>query len=342
MNDINKVYENFYGYNILDCAVKEKNHFFCVAKEDYSEKLEKGEIDGPPATESLTTRVVSIKLVDESEMILNHIELYGFLHPIYCEVSYEETAKPIVMDLRSNAWVNNPPGNGIEKPLNGFKVGGPMRGGIRKLRSYSGVVMACTGNRGLMLRKGIEDWALFEPPIPIDDANKKEDRGFKDFDVFSMQDIYAVGGNSDVWRFDGKAWLRVDFPSNWGPRAVCCADDGYVYIGLGGGTVYRGREDTWQKIYEDRMTIPFKDMVWYENKVWCTSDYGVWVIEDGKLSPADIPSAVKICAGNLSTRDGVLLVAGHGGAAYKYNGKWQVLFHAHALRELAQSRSQSS
>jgi hypothetical protein len=332
-------YQIFLGYNPLDCVVKDKNHFYFVAKEDYTEWPGRDELDLPPASEDLTTRVISIQLEGEAEVTVKHIKLYGFLYPIYCELSYEETVKPVVMDVASNAWVNNPPSNGKEKPIAAFRDGGPLRGGITRLRSYSGAVIASSNNRDLLIRKGVEDWGVFEPPLPIDLNNKQEDRGFKDFDAFSMQDIYAAGGKGDVWRFDGKEWLCVDIPLKRKPSAICCAGDGYVYIGLEGGTVLRGRENSWEKIHEDRMVLPYKDMVWYENKVWCTSDYGVWVIEDGILRPADIPSDIKICAGNLSTRDGVLLIAGHGGAAYKRDGAWNVLFHAYKLKEQARDHS---
>ena len=68
------------------------------------------------------------------------------------------------------------------------------------------------------------------------------------------------------------------------------------------------------------MTLAFKDMVWFDGKVWCTSDYGLWVIKDGKLKEAELPAEVTACAGNLSVGDGVMLLAGMYGATV-YDGK---------------------
>ena len=116
--------------------------------------------------------------------------------------------------------------------------------------------------------------------------------------------------------------------------AVCCAGDGYVYIGGSHGATFKGRNDEWICLYEGKkaenqlpnMILGFKDMVWYEDRVWCTSDYGIWTIKNDKLEVADVPSFVKRCAGNLSTADGVLLVAGYGGASFLENGEWKLIY----------------
>lgn len=45
----------------------------------------------------------------------------------------------------------------------------------------------------------------------------------------------------------------------------------------------------------------------------------------------------QICAGNLSARDGILLVAGHGGAAFHEDGQWKVIFHSHEMTTAARA-----
>ena len=74
-------------------------------------------------------------------------------------------------------------------------------------------------------------------------------------------------------------------------------------------------------------------MLWYQDRVWCTSEYGVWWIQDDKVVPADIPGSAKICAGNLSARDGVLMLAGFNGVAMLENGEWNTLFRYHDMVE---------
>ena len=149
------------------------------------------------------------------------------------------------------------------------------------------------------------------------------DGGFHAIAGFSASDIYCVGGKGDAWRYDGQRWYQCVVPTNMYFRSVCCAGDGYVYIGMQSGSVMRGREDSWEIIHRDEMTLPFKDMVWFDGKVWCTSDYGLWVIENGKLKEADVPPEVKACSGNLSVGDGVMLLAGMYGATVYDGHEWR-------------------
>lgn len=48
------------------------------------------------------------------------------------------------------------------------------------------------------------------------------------------------------------------------------------------------------------LTLPFRQMVWYENCVWATSDYGVWQIIGDDVVQPDLPSEVKMCTGYIS------------------------------------------
>jgi len=190
--------------------------------------------------------------------------------------------------------------------------------------------------RALFERERIGTWRLIGSELPYTySPSTTLDFGFEDFDAFSPTDMVAVGGAGDVWEFNGQTWRQCAFPTNWGLSAVCCGGDGQVYICAGGGTIYRSRGDRWTRVAEADFALAFKDMVWYEDQLWCTSDYGLWTFDGKALREADVPSGVKICAGNLATRDGVLLVAGYGGAAFKRDGEWTVIFHDYALRELA-------
>ncbi|MNF88094.1 hypothetical protein D3C84_705800 [compost metagenome] len=151
--------------------------------------------------------------------------------------------------------------------------------------------------------------------------------GFESLDGFSRSDVYAAGGKGDVWHFNGQQWRRIDFPSNLAIETVCCGGDGRVYISGYEGHTFVGRGDTWKKIRtREDISLAFKDMVWYEDRVWCTNDYGVWWIVGDQLVKANIPAFAQISAGHLSARDGVLLLAGFYGAAYLENGQWHQIF----------------
>lgn len=73
------------------------------------------------------------------------------------------------------------------------------------------------------------------------------------------------------------------FPTNKLLYTVCCAGDGFVYIADFDGAIWKGRNEQWTQITHGGMTMPFLDMGWFDGRLWCASDYGIWVLEDDKL-----------------------------------------------------------
>jgi hypothetical protein len=75
-------------------------------------------------------------------------------------------------------------------------------------------------------------------------------------------------------------------------------------------------------------------MVWFQDKVWATSDYGIWTISEDQVEKPLLSSEVIACSGSMTVGDGVLLVAGEGGAAFHNGSLWQRLF---LQREMTQA-----
>jgi hypothetical protein len=116
--------------------------------------------------------------------------------------------------------------------------------------------------------------------------------------------------------------------------AVCCGGDGNVYISDVYGGTWVGGGDSWKKLKGLSLSIALRDMVWYENRVWASNDYGLYWIDKGKLSYADVPPEISACAGSLSVGDGVMLLAGYGGAAFKEDGKWEQILLFDTMEKL--------
>ena len=190
-------------------------------------------------------------------------------------------------------------------------------------------------------RVGVNDWESFcyDLPVPTakeyDDSAKRSAMLFEDIDGFNEADMVVVGGKGVVWQLQGKSWRQVAFPSNMYLHSVCCGGDGHVYIGAQSGTIFKGRGDQWKMIHRGQFTLPFKDMVWHQGQLWCTSDYGLWTLQGGELVQADVPSEIYVCAGNLSVGDGVMLMAGTHGAAFHDGQRWQLIFNQHAMEQRA-------
>ncbi|MCL1792102.1 MAG: hypothetical protein FWG40_12325 [Peptococcaceae bacterium] len=212
-----------------------------------------------------------------------------------------------------------------DEPL-ASKKGSFVRGAVTHMKMIDGWLYACTGRRGLGKRLSKGKWKSFSECFPVPEEGDY-DKGFEDFDAFNESDIYLAGGKGDIWHFDGKKARQIPIPTNANLETVCCGGDGEVYVSGSKGMTFHGRGDRWEKVeneepYEDPTTLPFRDMVWYEDKVWATNDFGLWVIENNIIKKADVPEWVFDCSGDLSVGDGVLLLSGRAGAVFRENGEW--------------------
>lgn len=301
----------FQGYYIVDCAVRSKSAFSFILFENID--------DGDIAQK----RMINYFADRTSEDNIGCSQYLGFIRP---KLAISKTPKEQAVMVSSDCSTAVL-GGGDDEMEQSIPKGGPdqpLYTSVHGLATIDGYVYATGGWRGVCRRIGPNQWEQMGDrttlPVPKRNDFGSNTEGFNAIGGFNANDIYCVGGRGDAWRFNGDRWFQCAFPSNMTLYNVCCAGDGYVYIGMQSGSVMRGRENSWEIIHKGEFTLPFKDMVWFDGRVWCTSDYGIWVIEDGKLVEPDLPAEVRSCSGNLSVGDGVMLLAGMYGATV-YDGK---------------------
>jgi hypothetical protein len=134
-------------------------------------------------------------------------------------------------------------------------------------------------------------------------------QGFSDLDAFSESDMYAVGGNGDVWHYDGKKWTQMGFPSNVELGTVTCAGDGQVYISGEGGSLWVGQKSTWKSIYKGSSSILWNDVLWFEGKLWLASDYQFRIWNGKELEPVMHEGKPVPMNGHMDVHDGLLAIA---------------------------------
>ena len=308
---------NIDGFFVKDCAVRAKNAYSFVLLQDIDnashgyKRLLNFFPDDPPGQrlggsqyEDFVFPKLSASQVPKNQAVMVSLE---------CEVA--------VIGGGDNVEESRIPKGDPSKPL---------WSGCLNLATIDGYVYAVGHARSVCRRDSSNNWVSIVDrktmPKPEPDKLGFVHGGFEAIDGFNANDIYCVGEKGDAWRYDGKRWYPCAVPTNMHFRSVCCAGDGFVYIGMQSGSVMRGREDKWKLIHKDEMTLAFKDMVWFQGKVWCTSDYGLWVIEDEKLTEAAVPPEVKACSGNLAVGDGVMLLAGMYGATVHDGKHWNRLW----------------
>ncbi len=318
----------FSGFGLRDCAVGDRVTMYFVLFQDWDDSKPK------PFDEELETRLLRLCSKDEKPWLGRKLTGFGGL------MSGRDggpSAAGICVDRAGQVCRRAPTSDGfeIEQKIPGGGGQGPKRGGVRRIKQINGWLYGSGGFRSMFKRIDRNQWIEIGPLPP----SAKGEVGFDDFDLFSETDIYAAGGKGDVWHYDGKAWHAVPFPSNIWIESVCCGQDGYVYIGAQSGSVFRGRGSEWKLIHKGDLSLPFKDMVWFGDRIYATNDYGLWEIKDGVVAASNAPIEITNCSGNFSVGDGVMLLAGHYGAALHDGTGWTRLF---SIAELERQAKQTT
>lgn len=323
----NTSYNKFFnGYAISDCAVRSRDIFCFILRNNID-----AENAGPTTEANVKKRALTYLPYDPPNQQFGSTTLSSYRQVAICGSQHNED-KAVVVSVDGYVYTMGGANAGKEEiiPLGD---NGPRRGAIFRTRMIGGVLYAVGSGHTVCYRNGRNNWESLCHNLPqetradFDDVEKSDNMSFTDIDGFSAHDLYVIAGKGRVWHFNGEKWNAVSFPSNMYVHSVCCAGDGYVYIGAQSGSIFRGRKNEWKLIVRGELTLPFKDIVWHAKKLWLTNDYGIWNVDGTKLAPADLPSdEIAVCTGNLSVADGVMLMAGIHGAAMHDGNSWQLIF----------------
>jgi len=312
--------EHFKHCSIVGVTVRTKTLLAVVARRTPKEASEWWEPDVP-------TIPVSINLERPKENCCGGGEYTGVAWPSIATARHIGLPYHTLVSNRNSRGEVIPMGGGrewAEEFIFDFNLDKTVHAfSCKRLKSLGPVVYAVGVGRGVFCRVGVNQWQDMGKNLNAitraeqDQADRQNggeyvyiDDGFADIDQFTPTDMYAAGGAGDVWRFDGQQWIRVPFPSNEQLSTVCCAGDGYVYIGGEGCSLWRGREDTWEKVAPGGSSILWNDMRWFNGQLYCASDYNfrVW---DGKELNAVTHKGERVpISGHMDAADGVLVVAG--------------------------------
>ncbi|BEP96951.1 hypothetical protein GmRootA79_53360 (plasmid) [Acidovorax sp. A79] len=326
--------KNFLGYNIVDCVVRSAGYLYFIAQEDYTQRPGYQPEGHDPDASALIQRVVVWRPDQSGDKRWTHSWNKGMDITI-AEFASQPEDKLVAVDVGGEVYAIGSGSKGREGAIPFERKG--RYGAVNQLHNIDGHLYLCGGNRTVGVRRGIGQWHWETGRFPLSAHEFGSGNvGFRAIDGFGANDIYAVGDQGDVWHYGGGDWRRIGFPGKQSLRTVCCAGDGKVYISGYEGITFVGRGDEWRCIAEPGLALPFRDLVWHDGKVWATSDYGVWWVSEQGIAQAELPAEISVCAGHLSSRAGILLLAGFHGAALLQDGRWQLVFHHAAMAERSQ------
>jgi hypothetical protein len=101
---------------------------------------------------------------------------------------------------------------------------------------------------------------------------------------FASDEMYAVGWEGAMWKWDGATWTPIDSVTNVILTAVCCAPDGAVYICGQNGIVIKGRHDRWQVIDHQSTSEDLWDVHAFNGRIYLASYTGLFTLDQDQLT----------------------------------------------------------
>lgn len=228
----------FEGYYITGCAVRNKNVVYLCARAknpDMSDRLDMFDVEIPTRFIALYPYLPKYNTTPEQAYGVTYWHEGGMERP-GVGIALKPIEEGLMFSQNEDGFVQ-PRGLGDNTPEYIDKKHFPC---TQKIKCIEGYAWSVGMGRRIYKRTDTGQWDKVDAGFPVIESNT--DQGFSDLDAFSDQDIYAVGGQGDVWRYDGHKWNMCGFPSNEQLSTVVCAPDGHVYIGGEGGNLWVGRK----------------------------------------------------------------------------------------------------
>lgn len=134
--------------------------------------------------------------------------------------------------------------------------------------------------------------------------------GFTSMDGNAPDQMYAVGYKGEIFNFDGKAWRKLESPTNANLKSVRVFDKELVAVSGDKGVLLLGNENGWDVIQSPEFPHTLWAVEFFADQIYVASSYGLAKVTDRSLVPVDTGKMKPTNGYKLHSRDGFLWSVG--------------------------------
>ena len=286
----------FCDYAIVDCAIREKNIIY---------------IQAVSSTDKPGMRQVTLVDLDNDETLAYSSIQFPSAFTSVLGTSTSPISQGLLIDCLGGFAL---PSGGGKTSWDSETVARDTVAVIQKIKRIDGYAWAVGLRRFVSKRFNIGDWRPVMNGISsgVAAANGSAfDYGFNDIAGFTENDIYAVGGQGDIWHFDGHVWQQCGFPTNDKLTNVVCADDGFVYV-ASRKRIWRGKLNKWESVDIPELKGELNDLCWFNHALWGIGQHDFFSWASGTINDYFICNGEQIRpSGTMDCNDALLIIASY-------------------------------
>ncbi|MEJ2125277.1 MAG: hypothetical protein P8Y47_10855, partial [Alphaproteobacteria bacterium] len=187
---------------------------------------------------------------------------------------------------------------------------------------HNGYAYAVGPKRKVYKRESPGNWIKLDKGFKF--SGSSTSMGFRDIDGFDESEIYACGGDADLWRFNGDSWNQITLPTDEYFNHVCCGKDGLAYITTSATRyIFCGRDDQWFEIEKsDKFNEILGSITWYNDVLLLSTTKQIYEVNRSGFTPFDMTGCNIKSFSQMTSNSDILMLTSDSEVALYDGASW--------------------
>ena len=157
-------------------------------------------------------------------------------------------------------------------------IGPDKYGFLTDIKVIGNSVFSSGMSRQIYIRNKNNTWGKFDFGVLDDVMGGGVVTGFREIDGLSVEDIYAVGLEGEIWNYRNNEWKKIVSPTNVILEQVKVVSANDVYAVGQAGVILHGNDGVWEVIDQTITSDDFWGLEWFNDSIYIASATKIYML----------------------------------------------------------------